>query len=72
MNKRYIETSAAQFTGLPLPFKFLFEIRFDTSSSEKIARKKFGVEMPAYNTTVFPPKGHYKPISRMIDYKLLQ
>lgn len=67
MAKNYVFKPNTKFSGLPLPFKFLFEIKFVKKSSEKIKNKRFGVEMDQYHTDVYPTKGHYKCISKILD-----
>jgi hypothetical protein len=72
MKKKYIITSKEQFKGLPLPYKFLFEIKFPALMAEKIKKLKYGVTILDFNTTLHAPAGHYKPISKIINYDLLE
>lgn len=50
--------------GLPILYKYLYLYKFKKSDGSTN-----NVRVDAYNSSSFPPDGHYKPISKIIDLK---
>lgn len=70
--KEYLNIANEKFRRIPATFKFLFLVRFDKKVAEKIKTKKYGVKVDLYGTQMYPVSGHYKNISKIIDYNLIQ
>ncbi|WP_029281330.1 hypothetical protein [Pedobacter sp. R20-19] len=70
--KEYLNIAKEKFAGLPSSFKFLFLVKFDKAVSMKMKSKRYGVSVDAYQSETYQPTGHYKNISKIVDYKIIQ